>query len=126
MFEASNMFKREAQRLKPYLNKPGKGILEEILITDLADSIINGGTTSMKKQTDIIGTNKMLKLAECFPDFSNNELVICGYLSLKMTIDEIAGVTGKSSNSLRVSYHRLLRKSSFKNSKEFLKLIETL
>jgi hypothetical protein len=125
MFEASNMFKREAQRLKPYLNKPGKGILEEILITDLADNIINGGT-SMKKQTNIIGKDKMQKLAESFPDFSNNELVISGYLSLKMTIDEIAGLTGKSSNSLRVSYHRLLRKSSFKSSKEFLKLIETL
>lgn len=125
MFEMSNMFKREAQRLKPYLNKPGKGILQEILIADLSECIINGGT-SMKKQTDIIGNEKMMKLTEIFPDFSNNELVICGYLSLKMTIDEIAGLTGKSSNSLRVSYHRLLRKSSFKNSKEFLKLIETL
>jgi hypothetical protein len=125
MFEASNMFKREAQRLKPYLNKPGKGILDEILITDFANSIVNGGT-SMKKQTDIIGNDKMLKLAEFFPTFTNNELVICGYLSLKMSIDEISGLTGKSANSLRVIFHRMLHKTKHENGKDFLRLLENL
>lgn len=125
IFEMSNMFKREAQRIKPYLNKPGKRILEEILITDLADSIING-KPSIKKQTDIIGNNKMLKLAELFPCFSNNELVICGYLSLKMSILEISGLTSKSSNSLRVILHRMLRKTEFETSKDFLRLLENL
>jgi len=124
-YELSQAFRREVQRLKPYLNKPGKNILEEIIVNDMIDSPVNN-KTSNKNQSAIISEDRMTQLIKMFPDFSNQELSICGYLSLKMTIDEIASLTGKTSNSLRVSFHRILKKTSFKTGKDFLRKIESV
>ncbi|MFT3751908.1 MAG: PAS domain-containing protein [Paludibacter sp.] len=98
--EASQAFKREAQRLKPYLNKPGKNILEEVINSNASETIV-----PKKKALVIISDERMTHLTNLFPNFSNNELYLCGYLSLKMTIDEIAILTGKTPNCLRVSLH---------------------
>ena len=123
--ELSVAFRREAQRLKPYLNKPGKNILEEIIVDDANEEIISN--KSHKKNHIVIASEKRIKqLTDLFPEFSKNELLLCSYLSLKMTIDEIASLTGKTPNSLRVSFHRILKKTQFKNGKEFLRKLENI
>lgn len=119
--EASQVFRREAQRLKPYLNKPGKNILEEVINGNASENIV-----PKKKALVIISDERMNYLTNLFPEFSNNELCLCGYLSLKMTIDEIASLTGKTPNCLRVSFHRILRKTPFATGKEFLRKLESI
>jgi len=56
---------------------------------------------------------------------TNSELTLCGFLSLKMTIEEIASLTGKTGNSLRVAFHRMLLKTGFSTGKDFLRKLES-
>ncbi len=119
--ELSQSFSREAQRLRPYLNKPGKNILEEIVTSDFSE-----GQNTKNKPVVIISKERMDQLTALFPEFSNNELYLCGYLSLKISIDEIATLMGKTPNSLRVSFHRILKKTSFSTGKEFLRNLESI
>ena len=118
--ELSQAFRREAQRLKPYLNKPGKNILEEIIVNDVAEDIVSN-KLSKKNPVAIVNEERIKHLTAIFPGFSSNELFLCGYLSLKMSIDEIASLTGKTPNCLRVSFHRILKKTPFTSGKEFLR-----
>lgn len=125
IYELSQAFRREALRLKPYLNKPGKNILDELIINDMVDGILST-KTSTKTRTIIIGEDRIQRLTQQFPEFSANELTFCGYLSLKMSIEEIAGLTGNTPNSLRVSFHRILKKTNFQTGKEFLRVLEKI
>lgn len=123
--QLSQAYRREAQRLKPYLNKPGKNVLEEIIINDMLEEIISN-KPSRNNQLDVVGEDRINQLTKIFPIFSNNELILCGYLSLKMSIDDISNLTGKTSNSLRVSFHRILKKTDYATGKEFLRILESL
>jgi len=125
MYELSEVFRHEVQRLKPYLNKPGKSILEEIVIADLVEGIISN-KTSKQNQEAVMAEERITQLTGLFPEFSNQELVFCSYLSLNMSIDEIASITGKTANSLRVSFHRILKKTSFATGKEFIRNIQAI
>ena len=121
----SQAFHREVQRLRPYLNKPGKNLLDEIVANDLFDEI-KSNKFSRSNQLHIVGEDRIIELTTLFPEFSNNELVFCGYLSLNMSVDDISNLTGKTSNSLRVSFHRILKKTSFSSGKEFLRKLQSL
>jgi nitrogen-specific signal transduction histidine kinase len=125
MYELSQAFRRESQRLKPYLNKPGKKILEELIIADMVEEIVSDKVLKKNKGM-IVSEDRMNQLAILLPDFSKKELTLCGYLSLKMSMDEIASLTGKTPNCLRVSFHRMLHKTNFTNGKEFLRILEAL
>ena len=125
LIQLSQTFQREAQRLRPYLNKPGKVLLEEIIINDMLEDII-GNKPTRNNQLDVVGEERIEQLTRMFPEFSNNELILCGYLSLKMSMDDISNLTGKTSNSLRVSFHRILKKTSFSSGKEFLRKLQSL
>lgn len=123
--ELSQAFKRDAQRLKPYLNKPGKYILEEIISNNTVEGTVSN-KASKKNNIIIVSEDRINKLTTMFPQFSNKELTICGYLSLKMSVDEISSLTGQTPNSLRVSFHRILKKTTFTSGKEFLRSLESL
>jgi hypothetical protein len=125
LIQLSQIYRREAQRLKPYLNKPGKILLEEIIINNMPEEV-TGNKPTRNNQLDVVGEERIEQLTKMFPEFSNNELILCGYLSLKMSTDDISNLTGKTSNSLRVSFHRILKKTSFSSGKEFLRKLESL
>ena len=125
MYELSDAFRHEVQRLKPYLNTPGKSILEEIIITDLVEGIVSN-KTSKQNQVAVMTEERITQLTKLFPEFSNQELVFCSYLSLNMSIDEIASITGKTANSLRVSFHRILKKTNFATGKEFTRNLQAI
>jgi len=118
-------FRNDTLRLKPYLNKPGKEILLEIINDEKMEGIINN-KPFRTNLFEIIHENRIIQLSSLFPFLSNSELTLCSFLSLKMSIDEISAITGKTANSLRVAYHRILRKTNFENGKEFIKRIESL
>ena len=116
-------FKNEALRLKPYLNKPGKEMLEMIISSEKLDGIINN-KPSINSQFNLVHEDRIKHITRLFPELSNSELALCCFLSLKLSIEEIASITGKTSNSLRVAYHRILRKLNFENGRDFLKKID--
>jgi len=116
---------REIMLLKPYLNKPGKDVLENILKNNSLEGFCNC-TTKQTNQHEVIRERRTASIHQLIPQLTRAELTFCGFLSLKMQVDEIALITGKTSNSLRVSFHRILKKSSHSNGKELLRRLESI
>jgi len=120
-----SVIKKDITLLKPYLNKPGKDLLDKIASKNLANCIDNI-RPGQKNYLNLVPQNTLTKLSQLYPTFSDSELSLCGLLSLKLSFEEISGITGKTSNALRVLFHRLLKKTEFQISKEFLRKLETL
>lgn len=114
-----NLYSKEVLRLRPYLNKPGKEMLAQLVFNEISLGV-EKNMLNKRIQLELINDQLVSKLAKDFPQLSNNELILCGFFSQKLTIDEVAAVTGKTSNCLRVSLHRIVRKTTFKSSKAFL------
>jgi len=118
-------FRLEIASLKPYLNKPGKEILQQIIKDDILEGIVNNKSTQ-SIQLEVVRDERISQLMRMFPELTNGELALCGFLSLRMTMDEIAGVTSKTPNSLRVTFHRIVRKLNLNSGKELIKRLETI
>lgn len=118
-------FRNDIQQLKPYLNKPGKELLGQIIYNERLEGIIKNKPI-YNQQIDFIRQERIIQLSEIFPDLSINELTLCAYLSQKISIEDIAKITGKTSNSLRVALHRIVDKTHSLNTKEFLKKLQSL
>lgn len=125
LIQMIHAFRVEIQRLKPYLNKPGKELLEQIVNDNALETKVKD-LPNGKNQLDIISEERIAQFIQLFPELTNSELAICAFLSLKMTIDEIASLTGKTSNCLRVSFHRILRKTKMNSGKELLRKLENI
>ena len=116
---------REIMLLKPYLNKPGKDALENILKNNSLEGFCDCNT-KQTNQPEVIREKRMALIHQIIPRLTKAELTFCGFLSLKMSVEEIALITGKTSNSLRVSFHRILKKSIHANGKELLRRLESI
>jgi hypothetical protein len=122
--EMIQSLRHEAMTLNPYLNKPGKELLEKILTkTGINDAYSKQFGNQI--QQEVLRESVATQLIETFPMLTNSELALCGFLSLKMTIEEIASLTGKTGNSLRVAFHRMLLKTGFATGKDFLRKLES-
>ncbi len=124
LIEMIQSLRHEAIILNPYLNKPGKTLLEDML-TKTKISNIYDKQFSKQINGEVVRENIMAQLIEEFPMLTDSELALCGFLSLKMTIEEIASLTGKTGNSLRVAFHRMLAKTQFSTGKEFLRKLKS-
>jgi len=124
LIELLKSLHREIISLKPYLNKPGKELLDKIII----GSSMEGMNIEMKKNNDadLIQRDRLNQIVTLIPDLSNLELTLCGFLSLKLSFDEIGVLTGKTSNALRVCFHRIVKKSTFANSRDFIRELHAL
>jgi len=118
-------FRQEIIRLKPYLNKPGKELLQQIIKDDVLEGVINNKSTQTI-QLEVVRDERITQLVRMFPELTNGELALCGFLSLRMSMDEIASVTSKTPNSLRVTFHRIVRKLNLNSGKELIKRLETI
>lgn len=125
LLELLQSFGKEVLKLRPYLNKPGKELLETLFFNEITAGI-EKNKLNKKNQLELISNNKTNKIASQFPQLNENEIILCGFFNQNLTIDEIAQITGKTSNSLRVSFHRLIKKTEFKSSKEFLKKLKMI
>jgi hypothetical protein len=123
--EMIQSFWHEVMQLRPYLNKPGKELLQKIVSESRLDEVIKNSPVK-KTPAEIVTNKRIAAIAFLFPELTNNELVFCGLLSMRLTMDEIAHITGKTPNNLRVSFHRILRKSNLKNGKELLRKFEAI
>ena len=118
-------FRVESLRLKPYLNKPGKELLEKINNNYVLEGILSNKATQ-NIQLEVVRDDRVTQLVGMFPELTNSELALCGFLSLKMSMDEIASVTDKTPNNLRVTFHRIVRKLGLSSGKELIKKLETI
>jgi len=123
--ELSQAYKREVLRLKPYLNKPGKDLLEQLIVDEILEGVLNN-KPKREKQIEIRRDKKIKKLSEMYPILTEGDLRLCGFLALKMSIDEISNVTGKTTNSLRVVLHRIIVKMNFSKTQELRKLLDEI
>jgi len=123
--ELTQAYRREVLRLRPYLNKPGKELMEQLIVSEILDGVLKN-KPKRNKQLEVIRDEKIKQLAKIFPALTDHDLSFCGYLWLKMTIDEISNLTGKTTNSLRVLLHRILIKTNLKSAKELHKLLENI
>lgn len=123
--EIIQTFKSEVSQLNPYLNKHGKELLAKLAFNKLL-SPTPKTKSSKKTETELISAELRIKLSEQFPHLNQSEINVCGFLAHKLSIDEIAEITGKTANSLRVSFHRLLQKTDYSTGKELLKQLEKI
>ena len=123
--EVFQTLRQEVLSLKPYLNNPGKELLKEILSNNSFDGFIDN-KSKQKNQLEVIGEERISNIVRLFPQLTYAETKFCSFLSLKLTIDEIACITGKTSNALRVSFHRILRKTEYLTGKELLRKLESI
>jgi hypothetical protein len=123
--EFKQSFKNDVLKLKPYLNKPGRELLEQILENNGIEEQLKKFKVS-KSNSDYIPKDRLDKIHYLFPAFTNQELSLCGFLSLNLTIDEIAALTGKTSNCLRVLFHRLLQKTEYSSGKDFIRNLKLI
>lgn len=123
--EFKRSLRTEVLKLKPYLNKPGKQIMEQIVSTKIFEGISEANTQNIS-HLDLIQRERIQQIVKLFPDLSENELTLCCFLSLNLTIDEISGLTDKTSNSLRVLFHRLLQKTNYSKGKNLIRKLKSL
>lgn len=123
--ELSRAFRNEALRLKPYLNKPGKDLLDEITNSE-STSTLTTKKNSTKLLSQLVGEERLHRISEKYPYLSEKELNLCGYLSLHMSIEDVASITGNTPNALRVLFHRIFKKTPFETSREFLISLENI
>ena len=112
-------------RLKPYLNKPGRELLNQILENNDVEEKLKKYKVS-KSNPDYVPKDRLDKIHYLFPAFTNQELTLCGFLSLNLTIDEVAALTGKTPNCLRVLFHRLLLKTEYSSGKDFIRNLKLI
>lgn len=125
IIELLKNFKSEVITLKPYLNKPGKELLEKILNHN-SEEKMTLSISKRKNDSDYLDLDRIAKINQLLPSLSTTELILCGFLSLNLNMDEISGITGKTSNSLRVLFHRILHKTNFTTGKDFLRKLESI
>jgi len=118
-------FKNNIIQLKPYLNKPGKELLGEILQNEELEGILKN-KPKHNQEIALLCQERILQLSALYPELSIGELTLCAYLSLNISIENIAQITGKTPNSLRVAYHRIVMKIPSLNSKDLLKMLKSL
>ncbi len=108
----------EIRKLMPYLNKPGKELLKDIIASNFHEE------NKQLLSDDLIYYEREIQIiSETFPELSHQEVIICGLLINEMDNNEISLLTKKSLNSLFVTIHRINRKLNLKDRKE---LVDTL
>lgn len=112
------MIKEEMKKLKPYLNKTGKSLHEEILTKFFEDENKSTGIEDFmyfQKEMTVIQT--------AFPFLSLQEVIICSLLANHMDNEEISMLTKKSLNSIFVMIHRINKKLKVRDRVDLLALL---
>lgn len=120
--EIRQSFSTEMQKLKPYLNKPGKEMMNQIIRDFTRVEEINFASDSFF-HLDSFEKERLEKILILFPELTDSELILCAFLSHNLSISDVAKLTGKTSNSLRVLFHRMLRKTNYSNGRDFIRRI---
>ncbi len=110
--------KEEVAKLRPYLNRSGKLLLEEIIKKYFREE------SQQLTLDDMVYYEKELRVIQkTFPSLSHREVILCGLLVNDMETKDIASITNRTMDSVFVTIHRINKKLDFLNKKE---LVDTL
>lgn len=79
----------------------------------LLPKILVGSSLENRLFADI--TNQVLQSR--FPNLTNNEVVVCGLIASRVSIDEIAELTNRTPMNIRCVIYRIIRKLELKSTK---------
>lgn len=107
--------KEEIVKLKPYLNRTGKNMLDSMMKKYFRDE------NQQLTLDDIVYYEKELRVIQkAFPTLSHREVILCGLLVNNMETKDIATITNRTLDSVFVTIHRINKKLNILNKKELL------
>lgn len=107
--------KEEVAKLRPYLNRSGKSILDNIMKKYFKED------SQQLSLDDLVYYEKELRVIQkSFPTLSHREVILCGLLVNNMESKDIATITNRTLDSVFVTIHRINKKLDFLNKKELV------
>jgi len=117
--EIEDIFSAELHALLPYLNKTGKELVDRKTEAKRLSSVFE--LSAVRANAFDLSDNELKnQIKETFPSYSKSEIMIAYYLIVGASIKQIASITHKNENAIRVMIHRLLSKSNFRNRADFV------
>ena len=114
--------KDEVAKLKPYLNRTGKTMLENILKKYFREE-----SNQQLTLDDLVYYEKELRIIQkAYPLLSHREVILCGLLVNDMDSKDIASITNRTLDSVFVTIHRINKKLDFLNKKQLVNTLKEL
>lgn len=123
--EIEQIFSTELNTLKPYLNKSGKELVEKKIRTNKLSTIFESELRH-QNSTNITDLETIDRIRLQFPFFTTNEVNIAYFLSMGASINQIATITEKNANTIRVMAHRMLSKTTFNSTSELKNVLKSI
>lgn len=109
----------EIAKLKPYLNRTGKTMLDNIM-----KKYFRVEGNQQLTLDDLVYYEKELRIIQkAYPILSPREVILCGLLVNEMDSKDIASITNRTLDSVFVTIHRINKKLDILNKKQ---LVDTL
>lgn len=114
--------KDEVAKLKPYLNRTGKGILDNLMKKYFREE-----SNQQLTLDDLVYYEKELMIIQkAYPLLSHREVILCGLLVNDMDSKDIASITNRTLDSVFVTIHRINKKLDFVNKKHLVDALKEL
>lgn len=112
----------EIIKLKPYLNKTGKKMLDDIL-----NKYHKNDESQILTLDDLVYYEKELRIIQkAYPLLSHREVILCGLLVNDMDSQDIATITNRSLDAVFVTIHRINKKLNIENKKLLISKLRDL
>lgn len=118
---ASNALYKDLQKLKPYLNKYGVELLNSVNTNYFFEE-----KNKSHLYHEFLDDNILTYLSAKFSFFSENEKIVLGLLMLGMSVKDISLITEKTTNNIRVTIFRMLKKNNLSSKKELIQLAQNI
>lgn len=110
--------KEEVAKLKPYLNRTGKNMHENLMKKYFREE------SQQLTLDDLVYYEKELRIIQkAYPLLSHREVILCGLLVNDMDSKDIASITNRTLDAIFVTIHRINKKLNIINKKQ---LVDTL
>lgn len=110
--------KEEVAKLKPYLNRTGKVMHENLMKKYFREE------NQQLTLDDLVYYERELRIIQkAYPSLSHREVILCGLLVNDMDSKDIASITNRTLDAVFVTIHRINKKLDIINKKQ---LVDTL
>mgnify|MGYP002724320226 FL=1 len=114
--------KDEVAKLKPYLNRAGKDILDNLMKKYFREE-----SNQQLTLDDLVYYEKELRVIQkAYPLLSHREVILCGLLVNDMDSKDIASITNRTLDSVFVTIHRINKKLDIVNKKHLVDALKEL
>lgn len=108
----------EVTKLRPYLNRAGQMILQNLIIKYFREE------NQQLTLDDLVYYERELRIIQkSYPSLSHREIILCGLLVNGLNSKDIATITNRTIDAVFVTIHRINKKLNIVNKKQ---LVDTL